>query len=174
MPLPFAPRASGATSAASDRREIEVSGYNATIRRVTLKELPQSRGRERGFLPAGALEDVDDYFYWLSTNCLTWRGLDSTAEALETYGHAEAARFRKEADAFRRDLIRGFETARRHSPLIRLRDGRWVPHYYEKAGLLHLGRAIPRARFAGEETFGAARLSTPPGNIDVFLRESMI
>ena len=98
-------------------------------RRETVRDLPHSRGWERGFLPAGALEDVDDFFYWLSTNCLTWRGLDSAAEALERYGHQDAARFREEADAFRQDLIRGFETARRHSPLIRLRDGRWIPHY---------------------------------------------
>jgi len=98
-------------------------------RRETLSELPNSRGWERGFLPAGALEDVDDYFYWLSTNCLTWRGLDAAAEALERFGHPEAAHFRQEADAYRQDLIHGFETARRHSPLIRLRDGRWIPHY---------------------------------------------
>jgi hypothetical protein len=95
----------------------------------TLKDMPHSRGWERGFLPAGALEDVEDFFYWLSTNCLTWRGLDSAAAALEKYGHAEATRYRREADAFKRDLIRGFEEARRHSPLIRLRDGRWIPHY---------------------------------------------
>jgi hypothetical protein len=98
-------------------------------RHETSGDLPHSRGWERGFLPAGALEDVDDYFYWLSTNSLTWRGLDAAAQALEQFAHPEAARFRQEADAYRRDLIAGFETARRHSPLIRLRDGRWIPHY---------------------------------------------
>ncbi|MCL5998491.1 MAG: hypothetical protein M1546_20915, partial [Chloroflexi bacterium] len=97
--------------------------------RETAGDLPHSRGWERGFLPAGALEDVDDYFYWLSTNSLTWRGLESAAAALERFGHPEATRFRQEADAYRDDLVRGFETARRHSPLIRLRDGRWIPHY---------------------------------------------
>jgi hypothetical protein len=98
-------------------------------RRETLKTQPHSRGWERGFLPAGALEDVRDFFYWLSTNSLTWRGLDSAAEALERHGHPGAARYRREANAFRRDLVRGFEEARRHSPLIRLCDGRWIPHY---------------------------------------------
>jgi len=48
---------------------------------------------------------------------------------LEATGHPQAGRIRKEADAFRGDLVRGFETARAHSPLVRLRDGRWVPHY---------------------------------------------
>jgi hypothetical protein len=108
-----------------------VQGANWIVRqrRETLTPEPHSRGWERGFLAAGALEDVDDYFYWLSTNALTWRGLNSAAEALERFEHPEAARLRREADAYRRSLIAGFETARRHSPLIRLRDGRWIPHY---------------------------------------------
>ncbi len=98
-------------------------------RRNTSGTLPHSRGWERGFLPAGALEDVDDYFYWLSTNVLTWRGLDTAARALAVAGHPAAARIQRDANAYRKDLIRGFETARRHAPLIRLRDGRWIPHY---------------------------------------------
>jgi hypothetical protein len=98
-------------------------------RRNTMGKLPHSRGWERGFLPAGSLEDVIDFHYWLSTNCLTWRGADSAARALETIGHPEAVRVRKEADDYRRDLIRGFETMCSHSPLVRLRNGRWVPQY---------------------------------------------
>ncbi len=97
--------------------------------RETLKPLPFSRGWEKGFMPAGALEDVDDYFYWLSTNCLTWRGVDTAARALAAIGHEDAARLQKDADRFRRHLVRGFETQRQHTPLIRLRDGRWIPHY---------------------------------------------
>lgn len=98
-------------------------------RKETRKPLPHSRGWERGFLPAGALEDVDDYLYWLSTNALTWRGVDTAARALAEIGHPEAKRFQKEADAYRRDLVRGFEISRRHTPLVRLRNGRWIPHY---------------------------------------------
>ena len=98
-------------------------------RRRTMGEMPHSRGWEHGFLPAGSLEDVTEFYYWLSTNCLTSRGADRAARALEVYGHSEAGRVRQEADAFRQDLIRGFETMRKHSPLVRLRDGRWVPQY---------------------------------------------
>jgi len=97
-------------------------------RKTTQGELPHSRGWERGFFPAGALEDVDDFFYWLSTNVLTWRGLDAAGRALEACGHAAAKRVRKDAEEFRRALLRGFEIARQYAPLIRLRDGRWVPH----------------------------------------------
>ena len=46
---------------------------------------------------------------------------------------------------------------------------KWLAYMfvYERDGLLHLGRAIPRAWFAGEETFGAARLSTPAGVVSI-------
>lgn len=98
-------------------------------RRNTMRPLPHSRGWEYGFLPAGSLEDVTDFHYWLSTNAITWRGVDAAAQALEAVGHPEAARIRREADAYRADLIRGFETMRQHAPLVRLLDGRWVPHY---------------------------------------------
>ncbi len=98
-------------------------------RRQTLGPLPRSRGWERGFLPAGSLEDVTEFYYWLSTNCLTWRGADAAARALAAYGHPEAARLQAEADAYGRDLRTGLETMRQHAPLVRLRDGRWVPHY---------------------------------------------
>ena len=109
-------------------------------RRNTMTTLPHSRGWEHGFLPAGSLEDVTDFYYWLSTNALTWRGVEWAARALEAIKHPEAARVRKEADAYRTDLVRGFEIARQHAPLVRLRDGRWVPHYPSR--LYRRGREI--------------------------------
>lgn len=98
-------------------------------RRTTMGRLPHSRGWESGFLPAGSLEDVTDFHYWLSTNALTWRGTDAAARALEACGHPEAGRVRRESDAYRADLLRGLEESRRHAPLVPLSDGRWVPHY---------------------------------------------
>ncbi len=98
-------------------------------RKNTMKPLPRSRGWEYGFLPAGSLEDVEDFHYWLSTNALTWRGVEWTARALERIEHPEAYRVRSEANGYRNDLIEGFETMRQYAPLVRLRDGRWVPHY---------------------------------------------
>lgn len=98
-------------------------------RRETMKPQVHSRGWEQGFLPAGSLEDVTDFYYWLSTNSLTWRGCEWAARALERIAHPEAARIRTEADGYRNDLRRGFDSNRDHAPLVRLRDGRWVPHY---------------------------------------------
>ena len=98
-------------------------------RQTTMKELPFSQGWEYGFFPAGGVEDLDEYAYWLTTNALTWRGVDAAARALEAIDHKEAARLRREANAFRQDLIRGFRISRQQAPLVRLRDGRWVPHH---------------------------------------------
>jgi len=98
-------------------------------RRSTMQDMPHSRGWEHGFLPAGGLEDVADFHYWLVNNAMSWRGTDSAARALAAIAHPEAARIARASRAYRRDLLRGFETARRHAPLVRLRDGRWVPNY---------------------------------------------
>lgn len=98
-------------------------------RRLTMGTLPHSRGWEHGFMPAASLEDVTDYFYWLTTNTMSWKGVDRLAAALEACSHPEAPRLRQEADAFKVDLLRGFHTARQHSPVVRLCDGRWVPHF---------------------------------------------
>lgn len=99
-----------------------------------------SRHWERGFLPAGSLEDVTDFYYWLSTNTLTWRGAEYAARALEAAGHPDAARVRAEADAYKADLIKGFETQRENTPVVRLRDGRWIPNYPSR--LYRRGREV--------------------------------
>ena len=82
---------------------------------------------ERGLLPAGSLEDIGDWWTWLSTSCYTWRGLDSAAWALEQIQHPEAKRVRQEADAFHKSLLDNFHAASRRSPVVRLRDGTAVP-----------------------------------------------
>ncbi len=108
---------------------VEACDWVFRQRRQTMQPLPHSRGWEHGFLPAGALEDVEEYRYWLTTNTMIWRGVDAAAGALEVFGHPESKRIRREAQQYRADLRRGFETMRRHTPLVRLRNGRWVPDY---------------------------------------------
>ena len=82
---------------------------------------------ERGLLPAGSLEDIGDWWTWLSTSCYTWRGLDSAAWALEQLKHPESKRVRREADAFHASLLTNFHEASDRSPVVRLRDGTSVP-----------------------------------------------
>ncbi len=89
----------------------------------------QRSGLERGLLPAGSLEDIGDWWPWLSTNCYTWRGLDSAAWALEQIQHPEAKRLRREADEYHAALLSAFREAARRSPVVRLRDGTAVPHF---------------------------------------------
>ncbi|MHB0874693.1 MAG: hypothetical protein ACYC5O_01485 [Anaerolineae bacterium] len=98
-------------------------------RHNTMKPLPHSRGWEYGFLPAGALEDIEEYSYWLSTNVITWWGMNRAAQALAEIGHPQSERVQREADSYKADFIRGIETIRRQAPLVPLRDGRWVPDY---------------------------------------------
>ncbi|MGC8829771.1 MAG: hypothetical protein ACP5TE_08345 [Verrucomicrobiia bacterium] len=84
---------------------------------------------ERGLLPAGSLEDIGDWWVWLSTSCYTWRGLDNAAYALEQINHPEARRIRAAATAYHRALTNNFTKAAQRSPVVRLRDGTAVPKF---------------------------------------------
>ncbi len=84
---------------------------------------------ERGLLPAGCLEDNNDWWTWLSTSCYTWRGLDTAAWALQQIKHPAAPRVRREADAYHATLLAHFRRASERSPVVRLRDGTAVPNF---------------------------------------------
>ncbi|MHB0878822.1 MAG: hypothetical protein ACYC5O_22510, partial [Anaerolineae bacterium] len=101
-------------------------------RRRTMTALtPGGEGRpiHYGFLPAGSLEDVHDYWHWLSSNAYASWGFSGIAWALADIGHPEAARLQAEAGAFAQDLMAGFNESRSRSPVVRLADGSWVPYY---------------------------------------------
>ena len=83
---------------------------------------------EYGFLPAGVLEDIQDFWYWLATDAHTWWGMDRAAKALTDIGHPDAARITEDAENFRRDLLAGFEESMIRTPVVRLKDGTAVPH----------------------------------------------
>ena len=97
-----------------------------------------ARVLEYGFMPAGSLEDVTDYCYWLSTNALTCRGVLAAAEALADAGHPRGAELLREAREFQADLRAGFEEMRVRTPVVQLRDGSYVPSYPSR--LYHRGR----------------------------------
>ena len=91
----------------------------------------------RGLLPAGSLEDIGDWWTWLSTSCYTWRGLDSAAWALSQIHHPDANRIRLAADRYHTNLIANFMAASVRSPVVRLRDGTAVaqiPSYVQRRG----------------------------------------
>jgi hypothetical protein len=102
----------------------------ARERQATLKWDGQGpRPVTYGFLPTGSLEDVTDYWTWLSTNAYAYLGFRSAADVLAEIEHPEAARLGREAAAYGQDLRTGFFEACARSPVVRLRDGTWVPHF---------------------------------------------
>jgi len=86
------------------------------------------RAIERGLLPPGRLEDIGDWWCWLSTNVYSWWGLDNAAKALKDIAHPEADRLVAEADAYGKDLLAAFNEAMIRSPVVKLRDGSYIPH----------------------------------------------
>ena len=84
---------------------------------------------EYGLLPAGSLEDVTDFWYWLSTNAFSWWGVSNAAAALQDRGHPEGATLVADAENYRQDILRAFREAMVRSPVVRLRDGTYVPTF---------------------------------------------
>ncbi len=97
----------------------------------------QRHDLSRGLLPAGDLEDIGDWWTWLSTSCYTWRGLDAAAWALEQIHDPSAREIRAEATRYHANLIANFKAASERSPVVRLRNGVAVPQipsYVERRG----------------------------------------
>ena len=114
-----------------------------------------AKALEHGFLPAGSLEDVIDFCYWLSTNALTYRGLKAAAAALKEAGHPDGERLVREADSYGEDLLAGFRESMIRCPVVALRDGTYVPHFPSR--LYWRGRDFGWIREALE---GAINLTT--------------
>jgi hypothetical protein len=109
-------------------------------RKATMKLNPDgTKPLQYGFLPAGGLEDVQDFWHWQATNTATVWGFDAVAQAMTDFGHPEAKRLQAEAKAYHDDVVRGLTESRIRTPVVRLRDGTYVPKYPSH---LHLrGRA---------------------------------
>jgi hypothetical protein len=81
-----------------------------------------------GLLPAGVLEDVADWWHWLSTNVYTWWGMSHVVTALEEFGNENSSRLRSAADQYKRNMLAAFDEATVRSPVVRLSDGTAIPH----------------------------------------------
>ncbi|HOV75321.1 MAG TPA: hypothetical protein PK967_15235 [Candidatus Hydrogenedentes bacterium] len=91
------------------------------------------RAIERGLLPPGSLEDIADWRCWLSNNVYAWWGMDNAARALKAAGYAEGESLLGEAEKYRKDILAAFTEAMRRSPVVRLRNGRWIPQIPSEA-----------------------------------------
>ncbi|MBN8786035.1 MAG: hypothetical protein J0I84_03035 [Terrimonas sp.] len=84
--------------------------------------------RHYGLLPAGVLEDPEDWQHWYTTNAYGYIAIKTMAKAFEQAGLPEAAHYKNEAAAFYKDIRRSVEIASEHCPVIRLRNGTYVPY----------------------------------------------
>jgi hypothetical protein len=132
-------------------------------RQATMKLNPDgTKPLEYGFLPAGGLEDVQDFWYWQATNTATVWGFDAIARAMTDFGHPEAKRLQSEANAYHDDVMRGLTESRIRTPVVRLRDGTYVPKYPSH---LHLrGRADGWIRETLEGSFFLPIYGLIPGH----------
>ena len=135
-------------------------------RKLTMITNPDgSKPIEYGFLPTGGLEDVQDYWHWLATNSATVWGFKNLAAALKDYGHPEANRLVGEAEAYQDDVMTGLREARVLTPVVRLRDGTYVPKYPSR--LYERGRSHGWIRETLEGAiFLIAQDLIPPDSID--------
>lgn len=81
-----------------------------------------------GLLPAGVLEDPEDWQHWYATNAYAYLAIKTLAKAFEQANIPEAARYKKEAEAFYKDIRSSVNNASERSPVVRLRNGTYVPY----------------------------------------------
>jgi hypothetical protein len=82
---------------------------------------------EYGLLPAGQLEDNEDFEYWFAVNGYAYRGLRAAGEALADIDPPTSLRLAKEAAEYREDIRNAASRAMAITPVVPLRDGTWVP-----------------------------------------------
>ncbi|MFN2230095.1 MAG: hypothetical protein ACK2VA_10025, partial [Anaerolineae bacterium] len=83
---------------------------------------------EWGLLPAGHLEDNPEWRHWFAVNAHAYNGMQRIAAALAEIDHPEAARLQAAAADYRADIRRAARRATVEAPVVRLRDGTYVPH----------------------------------------------
>lgn len=114
----------------SAERIVKACEWIVSERQATMTLNPDgSRPIEYGWLPTGSLEDVQDFWYWLATNSATVWGFNDAAAALADIGHPRAKQLQAQAEAYHRDFMAGMTEARIRTPVVRLRDGRYVPKF---------------------------------------------
>jgi hypothetical protein len=119
-----------------------------------LKNPDGSRPVEFGLAPAGDLEDVEEYLYYYATDAYYYLGMKRVAAALAkaaatTRNNADAparqalaraaSRLALDADGFLRDIQASVAESVATSPVVRLKDGAYVPFVPPRAyALTHL------------------------------------
>ncbi|MHB8524401.1 MAG: hypothetical protein ACYDH9_27080 [Limisphaerales bacterium] len=121
-------------------RLIKACDWITRERQATKNTNPDgTRVVEYGLAPAGDLEDVDEWLYYYATDAYYYLGLKRAAAALTRAGHPEARRLTQQAADFLRDIQASVAESVSTSPVVRLRDGTYVPCVPPRAyALTHL------------------------------------
>lgn len=95
-----------------------------------------SKPVEYGLAPAGDLEDVEEYLYFYATDAYYHLGLKTVAQALAAVTNGPAAapalsrlaeRLARETTSFRQDIQASLAESVATTPVVRLRDGTYLP-----------------------------------------------
>lgn len=89
---------------------------------------------EYGLLPAGHLEDNQEWRHWFAVNAHAYGGMHKIAGALADIGHPEAARLAQEAESYRADIRQAAHRAMVEAPVVRLLDGTYIPRIPTRTG----------------------------------------
>ncbi len=82
---------------------------------------------EYGLLPAGQLEDNEEWQYWFAVNAYAYRGLRAASDAIADLDPVTGHRLAVEADRYRQDIRNAAFRSMAATPVAPLRDGTWVP-----------------------------------------------
>ena len=82
---------------------------------------------EYGLVPPGVLADWNRYAYYFYANGHFCAGLEAAGRMLAAVRTAEAQEIQRAAQEYREDILRAFRWQRGQMPVVRLRDGTWVP-----------------------------------------------
>jgi hypothetical protein len=109
-------------------RMLKAANWIISERRATMqRESDGSPVPEYGLLPAGQLEDNEEWQYWFAVNGYTYRGLKAAAQAVAALDPAQGERLKREAAAYREDIRQAAFRAMASAAVVRLRDGTSVP-----------------------------------------------
>ncbi len=111
--------------------ESEIAQYTEKISGIEKRGWKMAENYDflgKGLMPPGGVEDITDYWFWLSTNAYTYYGLFHIALLLDLMKHPQAPNIKMLALALRTSIIKSFTLARARNPVVKLRNGEYVPH----------------------------------------------
>jgi hypothetical protein len=153
-------------------RMLRAANWIINERRATMqRESDGSPVPEYGLLPAGQLEDNEEWQYWFAVNGYAYRGLDAAAEAIAALDATEGGRLRKEAAAYREDIRQATFRAMASAPVAALRDGTSVPIIPPRVHLHGRDYGWIRNILYGAETLVDCGVFTPDEPIATWILE---